>query len=239
MITRIPAESIFIDNGGWYEGRFHFSYGDYHDPENIQFGVLKAFNDFELKPNSGFDTHPHDEMEIISYCVAGELSHTDNMGNKSTIKRGDVQYLCAGSGITHTEMNERPDSFLRFIQVFFTPNGRALTPKYHAKDFSKVAQVNELNHVVSGEAKDGVIQISQDANIFIAELEKQNQLAFINQDNRQCYLVCLEGNLDANRIELGQRDALKVREENLLTLTALEDSHLMVIDIAADNKVNG
>jgi redox-sensitive bicupin YhaK (pirin superfamily) len=239
MIKRIPAEKIYRADNGWYESQFHFSYGDYHDPENVQFGVLKAFNDFELKPNSGFETHPHDEMEIISYCVEGELTHTDNMGNKNTIKRGDVQYLCAGSGITHTEMNEREDSSLRFVQIFVTPNARALTPKYHAKNFSKVTRVNELNHVVSGEAQDGVIQISQDANIFIAELEKNKQLAFPIPDNRQGYLVCLEGSLVANRIEIEQQDALKVRGEVLLTLTALKDSHLMMIEIAADNKVNG
>lgn len=238
MITRIPSESIYIDNGGWYEGRFHFSYGDYHDPDNIQFGVLKAFNDFELKPNSGFDTHPHDEMEIISYCVEGELTHTDNMGNKTTIKRGDVQYLCAGSGITHTEMNERSDSFLRFIQIFFIPNTRELAPKYHSKNFSHVSRVNQLNHVVSGEAQNGVIRISQDANIYVAELEKHKKLDFANHDHRQCYLVCLEGIIDANKIEMRQMDALKVWGENLLSLTALEDSHLMVIDIAAGNKMN-
>jgi redox-sensitive bicupin YhaK (pirin superfamily) len=135
-------------------------------------------------------------------------------------------------------MNERSDSLLRFIQIFVTPTSKELAPKYDSRDFSTVSRVNELNHIVSGEAKNGVIQISQDANIYIAELEKHNKLDFLNRDNRQCYLVCLEGILDANRIEVREMDALKVWGENLLTLTALENSHLMVIDIAADNKMN-
>ena len=120
-MKKIPAKNIYIGDYGWHKGRFHFSFGDYFDPENMRYGVLEALNDFELQPGTGFEPHLHEEMEIVSYCVEGELTHTDNMGNKTSIKRGDVQYICAGSGIIHSEMNNN-NYPLRFLQIWILLN---------------------------------------------------------------------------------------------------------------------
>lgn len=236
MKTLIPAENIYLGDYDWHKGRFHFSFADYVDEGNDKFGVLKALNDFELKPGTGFETHPHEEMEIISYCVEGELTHIDSMGNKHSLKRGDVQYLCAGSGITHSEMNESSNDSLRFIQIWILPNNNGLTPTYYAKNQSKVTQMNQLHHVVSGESMNGAIKIAQDANIYVAQLEKGNQLILSNHHNRQSYLLCLEGNLAGNGFELHNRDAMKWWETDQLSLAALEDSHLLVIEMAVDNQ---
>lgn len=232
MKTVITAENIYVGDYDWHTGGFHFSFADYVDEGNEKFGVLKALNDFNLKPGSGFETHPHEEMEIISYCVEGELTHTDSIGNKHSLQRGDVQYLCAGSGITHSEMNESLDHPLRFIQIWILPNQNGLTPKYHTKNQSKITQMNELHHVVSGESTDGVTKIAQDANIYVAQLEKHNQLPLTNHPDRQCYLVCLEGSLVGTGFELHSRDAMKWWGADHLTLTALEDSHLLMIEMA-------
>jgi redox-sensitive bicupin YhaK (pirin superfamily) len=234
MKTIITAENIFVGDYGWHTGRFHFSFANYVDEGNGKFGVLKALNDFDLKPGSGFETHPHEEMEIISYCVKGELTHVDNMGNKHSLKRGDVQYLCAGSGITHSEMNKSLDHPLRFIQIWILPNKDGLTPKYHAKKQSKTTQTNKLHHVVSGESTDGVIKIAQDANIYVALLKKHKQLPLTNHHGRQSYLMCLEGILAGTDFELHSGDAMKWWEADHLTLTALEDSHLLMIEMAMD-----
>jgi redox-sensitive bicupin YhaK (pirin superfamily) len=235
MKTVIPAKSMYIGDYDWHTGRFHFSFADYVDQENGKFGVLKALNDFDVKPSSGFETHPHEEMEIVSYCVEGELTHIDSMGNRSSLKRGDVQYLCAGSGITHSEMNESLDHPLRFIQIWILPNKNGLSPKYHSKNQSKITQTNKLHQIVSGETIDGVIQIEQDANIYVAQLEKNKQLTLTNHEDRQCYLLCLEGNLASNGFELHGRDAMKWRGADQFTLTALEDSHFLMIEMAIDN----
>ena len=234
MKRKIPAQNIYIGDYDWHIGRFHFPFADYEDPENGPFGVLEALNDFELKPGTGFDTHPHDEMEIISYCVEGTLDHIDNMGNKHTIGRGDVQYLCAGEGVTHSEMNPAIDASLRFLQIWITPNKKGLPPMYRVKKFSKNTHKNELNLIVSGEACDPAITIQQDANIYVAELEEGKQITIPNRELRQSYLYCLEGRLAGNGVDLICCDALKLWGEQDLTLTALEQSHILVVEMALE-----
>ena len=139
MLKKITSDSIYFADYGWHTGRFHFSFADYDDPDNSHFGVLRALNEFVLQPGSGFDTHPHAEMEIISYCVEGELTHGDSMGHTNTLQSGDVQYLSAGSGITHREINEPQDRSMRFFQIWITPQDSNLTPKYECKHFSRLS----------------------------------------------------------------------------------------------------
>jgi hypothetical protein len=235
MKRKIPARNIYVGNYDGHIGRFHFSFADYEDSENGPFGVLQALNDFELEPGAGFGTHPHEEMEIISYCVDGTLEHVDNMGHRNTIGRGDVQYLCAGSGITHSEMNSTVEGPLRFVQIWITPDKKGLSPYYRSKDFSKITLKNELRLVVSGEALDSVITIQQDANIYVAEIEKDKQVTIANRERRQSYLLCLEGSLAGNGFELISCDALKLWGEECLTLTALEESHLLMVEMAKED----
>ncbi len=235
MKRKIPARNIFVGDYDGHIGRFHFSFADYEDPENGPFGVLQALNDFELEPGTGFETHPHDEMEIISYCVEGTLDHVDNMGNQNTIGRGDVQYLCAGSGVTHSEMNSTIDGSLRFLQIWITPNKKGLPPNYRSEKYSKNTIKNELLLVVSGEALGSAIKIHQDANIYIAELEKHKQMTIANPEQRQSYLLCIEGSLAGNGIELISCDALKLWGEESLTLAALEESRILMVEMAKEN----
>jgi len=235
MKRKIPAQNIHVGDYDWHIGRFHFPFADYEDPENGPFGVLQALNDFELEPATGFKTHPHDEMEIISYCVEGSLDHEDNSGNKNTIGRGDVQYLCAGTGVTHSEMNAAIDGSLRFLQIWITPNKKGLTPNYRSMKFSKNTRKNELQLVVSGEVVESAIKIHQDANIYVAELEKLKQMTIAIRERRQSYLFCLEGSLAGNGVDLISYDALKLWGKESLTLTALEDSHILMVEMAIEN----
>ncbi|MDO9547141.1 MAG: pirin family protein [Pelolinea sp.] len=132
MLLKIPSTNIFHKDYGWHIGRFHFEFGDYQDSANQPFGVLYAFNDFLVRPKSGFETHPHSEMEIISYCVSGSLKHQDNMGEVNYLQRGDSQYTCTGSGITHSEMNEDSSTPVRFLQIWIKPMQAGLKP-FHLK----------------------------------------------------------------------------------------------------------
>lgn len=234
MLQKISTQDIYTADYGWFRGRFHFSYAEYEDPENMNFGVLRALNEFVLQPDSGFDTHPHEEMEIISYCVKGELTHGDSLGYSNTITSGDVQYLSAGSGITHSEMNETHDRTLRFYQIWITPNENGLKPGYDCKHFSRLSSPNKLLHLASGAAREGVIQIAQDANVYAARLVDSEKIVYHNWADRQSYLACLDGNLSANDIQLHQHDALKVLGEEILEIGSTEEGHFLLIEMASD-----
>jgi redox-sensitive bicupin YhaK (pirin superfamily) len=238
MLQKILGRDIYTTDYGWYSGRFHFSYAEYEDQQNMNFGVLRALNEFVLQPDSGFDTHPHAEMEILSYCVRGELSHEDSLGYKNTISSGDVQYLSAGSGITHSERNKTPDRSLRFYQIWISPSGPGLEPSYDCKHFSRLAGPNELLHVATGASREGVIQIAQDANIYAARMVNSERIVYTNWTDRQSYLACLEGDLVINDMLLHQHDALKVWGEEILNLSAAAESHFLLVEMASENRTS-
>ena len=189
----IPAEELYVDDGGGHVGRFHFAYGDYVAPSNEGFGALNALNDFVVLPGAGFDTHRHEQVEIISYCVQGELRHSDSMGNATILRRGDVGYQCAGAGITHAEVNHSLDVPLHFVQILIRPNAQGLTAGYRYRSYPAHARRNKWLQVASGKPVNDILQISQDADIFVSEVDEGAQLAFAIPDERQVYLVCLEG----------------------------------------------
>ena len=185
MLIKTPSKNIFQKDYGWHTGRFHFSFGDYQDSANQAFGVLCAFNDFIVNPKSGFETHPHSEMEIISYCVSGNLKHQDNMGHVNELQRGDSQYTCTGSGITHSEMNETSSTPLRFLQIWIKPMRAGLKPVYTENKCPPIASDGQLRCIASGDKADGVMQIAQDAHIFAAEIEANKMIRYENKDERQ------------------------------------------------------
>jgi redox-sensitive bicupin YhaK (pirin superfamily) len=235
MLSKISASQIYLGNYGWHAGRFHFSFAEYCDPENDSFGDLITFNDFTIQPGSGFAEHPHEEIEIVSYCVNGELVHEDNLGNKEILRRGEMQYTCAGSGITHCEGNASALESLRFVQIWIRPNAPGLQPSYRFRHFKQSERQNRLLQIVSGQSiKDG-IRIHQDMNIFVSEINTGRQLEIQSLPDRQVYLVCLEGAFDINTIHLEAGDALKIQDEMALTLTAVSDSHLIMVEMSGIN----
>lgn len=231
MLSKILARQIYLGDYGWHFARFHFSFAEYHDPENVRFGDLITFNDFTLQPHSGFDTHSHQEMEIISYCVNGELAHQDNMGNNEIIKRGEMQYTCAGSGIGHSERNDSNDKPLRFIQIWLRPNAAGLPPHYCAIHFKHPDRLNKLLQIASGQSMENVTRINQDANLFVSEIEEGRQVGVRQLPGRQLYLACLEGSLTINNMPLENGDAIKVWDESVLTLAAVEGCHLLMVEM--------
>jgi redox-sensitive bicupin YhaK (pirin superfamily) len=231
MIIKIPSRQIYQGDYGWHSGRFHFSFGDYDDPGNTQFGALLAFNDFILNPGSGFDTHPHSEIEIISYCVKGELIHADSMGNKNAIKRGQMQYTCAGSGITHSEINPSQSTSLRFVQIWIHPDAAKLTPRYFVNHYPEEDRRNKLLQITSGQAIPGMAEINRDANIYVSEMDVGKKLWLGLQPARKVYLACLEGSLRINGTSLQEGDAAKISDELSLNFMALADCHIILIDI--------
>lgn len=235
MLRKLPKENMGTSNLGWLESRFHFSFAEYRNPNNINFGVLRVLNDDIVHANSGFDTHPHSNMEIISYVVNGEITHKDSMGNSETLKRGEVQYLSAGDGIYHSEHNWHKTLDLRLLQIWIIPPKAGLPRLYGSKRFEEIDRKNKLLNIVSSQEGSADIKIYQDINIFVSELEADKTIDFDIKKDRQVYFVQIEGSSQINDIILSNGDALEIVDIDKLEIKALENSHFLFIEMKKTN----
>lgn len=229
MLKKINSNNLGTSDLGWLKSRFHFSFAEYYNPENINFGVLRVINDDLVKPKKGFETHPHRDMEIISYVVDGELTHGDSMGNKNTLGRGQVQYMSAGTGVYHSEHN-LGENILRFLQIWIFPDKKGYKPNYGDYRFNWDERKNNWLHMVSG--IDGVapIKINQDVNIYSLDLYEGKEITFDVNDGRQAYLVQIEGTTVINDITLDMRDGMEIVEEEI-SVKAETSSHILIIEM--------
>ena len=206
-----------------------FSFAEYFNIDNMNFGVLRVINDDLIEGNTGFDLHPHKDMEIVSYVVDGELTHGDTMGNRNTISRGHVQYMSAGTGVYHSEHN-LGDSTARLLQIWIIPDKKGYKPAYSDYRFNWDDRKNKWLNIVSSKDGDAAIKINQDANFYVVELDEGKEIDFQVGSNRQAYLVQIEGNSTINNLELNERDALEIIEEDIL-IKADKKSHILVIEM--------
>lgn len=232
MLKKLPKENMGTSNLGWLESRFHFSFAEYRNPNNINFGVLRVLNDDIVHPESGFDTHPHANMEIISYVVNGEITHKDSMGNSETLKRGEVQYLSAGDGIYHSEHNVHKSDDLRLLQIWIIPPKAGLPRLYGSKRYEEKDRINKFLNIVSSQNGNADIKIYQDINIYVSELEIDKSLEFEIKENRQVYFVQIEGSSNINEITLNAGDAMEIVDIEKIEIKALGNSHFLFIEMA-------
>ena len=229
MLKKIPSEKIWESNHDGLKGKFHFSFAEYYNEKNINFGVLRVVNDEILAPKTGFDLHQHRDMEIISYVVNGKLSHSDSAGNKTILEKGQVQYMSAGNGIFHSEYNNHNND-LRFIQLWILPNKIDSKAIYGHFKFEWEKRINNFFHIVSGKKGNAPIKINQDINIFVTELEKEKTLNFQIEKKRQVYLIQIDGTSLINNIKLCEKDALKSIGTSL-NIKSINKSHILIIEM--------
>lgn len=229
MLKKYSPDSYGKSNHGWLDSLFHFSFDEYYNPDRNHFGSLRVLNDDLLAATNGFELHPHRDMEIISYVVAGELTHGDSMGNNNTISRGQVQYMSAGTGILHSEHNLGIET-LRLIQLWITPNQKGLAPYYGDYRFDPKQRENQFLHMVSPKGGTAPIQINADANVYAIELAAGLVKEFPVEAGRQVYLVQLEGSSSINTMTMNARDAAESVEESLV-ISAIETSHLLIVEL--------
>ena len=229
MLRKIDSNNMGSSNLGWLRSKFHFSFAEYYNPNNMNFGVLRVINDDIVQSNTGFEVHPHRNMEIISYIVNGDLTHGDSMGNKNTISRGHVQYMSAGTGVYHSEHNLGKDP-LRFLQIWILPDKQDYKPNYGDYKFHLNDRLNKWLHIASDKNGSAPIKINQDVNIYSLELEKERDIDFKVNKGRQAYLVQIEGHSSINKIELNERDGMEIVEEDIL-IKAKETSHILIIEM--------
>lgn len=229
MIRKIDHTKMGRSDLGWLHSLFHFSFAEYYNPKNMNFGALRVINDDLVEAGEGFPTHPHRDMEIITYVIDGKLTHGDSMGNENTIGRGDVQTMSAGTGVYHSEYN-RDKTLARFLQIWIMPDQRGYKPQYGDRRFDFKDRHNQWSQIVSPMNGSAPIRIHQDANIFVLELDAGKTIGFDVKSDRQAYLVQIEGKSLINGAELEMRDALESVEETL-TIQTKENSHFLVIEM--------
>jgi redox-sensitive bicupin YhaK (pirin superfamily) len=229
MLRKIDHEALATSDLGWLLSRFHFSFAEYHDPGRMQFGALRVLNDDLVAPGSGFDLHPHSDFEILSYVVDGRLTHADSMGNTHTLSRGEVQYMSAGTGVWHSEHNH-DDETLRFLQVWIFPDAKGHEPAYGDHRFRWDERDGRWLHVAAGDGSAPVV-VHQDVHISVAEIRAGRELALPVAAGRQAYLLQVEGSSSINGVELDERDALEIVEEDIV-VTAVTTSHMFVTEMA-------
>ncbi|MDR0563987.1 MAG: pirin family protein [Azoarcus sp.] len=227
---------------GWLDSHFHFSFAEYYNPNNLQFGVLRVVNDDLVQPGTGFDTHPHQNMEIISYVVDGELTHKDSMGNEHTLSRGQVQYMSAGTGVFHSEYNHGTKT-LRFFQIWIFPDKKGYQPNYGDFPFTFEDRIDAwlpIATLVENAQSSAPIKIHADINLFAAFISPGKSLDFSLGADRQAYLVDIEGSLGLSgkngaEAKLSMRDAAEITGESF-TATAGADAgaHVLVIEMARE-----
>lgn len=234
MLSVVKSEDRGKTNWGWLESYHSFSFGEYYDPENINFGPIRVINDDKIQGGSGFPRHPHNNMEIVTVVLKGAVAHQDSTGGKGTIQANEVQRMTAGTGVFHSEINASEDELLHLLQIWFIPNQRGLEPSYEQRKFSHEDKKNKLLKIVSGNKNDDVIFVNQDVKLYISEPEKGIEQSYKIEKGRGVYFYLYEGSVNVNGELLSTGDALKVTDEDMLTIKAKENSGFIVFDVIPD-----
>lgn len=231
MITLFPGKSRYQANHGWLISNFSFSFADYYDPENLNFGPLRVLNDDIVEGNRGFGAHPHREMEIVSIVLSGALKHEDSTGRSAITRFGEVQRMSAGTGIIHSEVNPT-DEPVNFLQLWFTPKSNGIEPSYEATAYDPKQMENAFLPIVSHQSSQYVAHIHQDLTIYLSKLTQGKQLVYKQPVGRKIFLFVIEGDLILNSdVHLAKRDSVRVRETPQLHISASQDAFFMLIDL--------
>jgi redox-sensitive bicupin YhaK (pirin superfamily) len=226
------AETRGQANHGWLNSHHTFSFANYHNPERMHFGVLRVLNDDQVQAGQGFGTHPHDNMEIISIPLEGDLEHKDSMGNIAVIQEGDVQILSAGTGITHSEYNKNSSKEVKFLQIWIFPNKKNVTPRYDQISIRDIQKENEFYQVLSPNKDDQGVWINQDAWFHIGKFDKGHAAEYtLKKEGNGVYAFVLEGDLEINNEKLTKRDGMGIWDTESITVKASENTRVLLMEV--------
>ena len=231
IFLRKSGDRGYADHG-WLKSFHSFSFAGYYDPAFMGWGNLRVVNEDRIAPGTGFGTHGHRDMEIISYVLSGNLAHKDNMGNVKGIPPGDVQRMSAGTGVQHSEFNHAPNATTHFLQIWIEPDVRGIAPTYEQKTFSSAEKDGVLRLVAAPDGAQGAVQINADARMYAACVDGSQSASLELDPARKAYVQVLRGALSANGQALGQGDALLMQGENRLVLDQAQAAEVLVFDLA-------
>ena len=232
MITVRPKDERGVANFGWLDSRHTFSFGHYYDPQHMGFANLRVINEDKVIPAKGFGTHGHQDMEIISYVLSGELAHRDSMGNGSVIRPGDVQRMSAGTGVRHSEFNASDLNPVHFLQIWIVPEQRGLQPSYEEKHFDRESRQG-LTLIGSRSGRDNSVTIYQDVDLYLASLNQSDRITYQIDANRAVWLQVTKGEVKLNQKLLQAGDGAAITDEAEVAIAGnSSDSEILLFDMA-------
>ena len=215
----------------WVDSYHTFSFGDYHDPRQVQFRDLRVINEDRVDPETGFGTHPHRDMEIITYLLEGKLAHRDSMGSGSVLTPGEIQIISAGTGITHSELNASRQDPVHLLQIWILPERKGITPRYEQRRFPEAQRRGRLQAVVSSDGRDGSLVIHQDVTLHLGSLGEGDQTSLTLAPGRHAWVQVARGAISLNGTPLQQGDGAAVSDERELAVRSSEDSEILLFDL--------
>lgn len=219
-------------NHGWLQSFHTFSFASYHNPERMNFGVLRVLNDDTVAAGMGFGTHPHNDMEIISIPLEGDLEHKDSMDNATVIHNGDIQIMSAGTGIQHSEYNKNRDSQVKFLQIWILPNKKGVTPRYDQITLKKEDRKNRLQQIVSPNEDDEGVWIHQNAWFHLGDLDENFETEYILKDKKNgLYIFVFNGDITANSQELNTRDGFGIWNAETIKIKATSNAEILLMEV--------
>jgi quercetin 2,3-dioxygenase len=217
----------------WLRSHYLFSFADYYDPENMEFGPLRVFNNDYISPKSGFPAHPHSELEIVTIVLSGELTHKDNIGNETTVTPGQVQRMTAGTGVTHSETNET-DEEVHLLQLWFVPNKRGLAPSYEVMDIDFIKAKNELIPLVTGQkVLEDVAFLNSNSTVYYGGVSQGEEVTYRTFKLRRSLIYVLTGSLLVNNVEADSNDHIRLDEQEVIGIKGTADASFILVDVPA------
>ncbi|HJZ63641.1 MAG TPA: pirin family protein [Candidatus Acidoferrum sp.] len=232
MITIRKSNDRGHADHGWLDTRFTFSFAEYFDPKHMQFRTLRVMNDDRVAGGGGFPTHPHRDMEIVTYVLEGALAHKDSIGNGSTIKPGDVQYMSAGTGVAHSEFNASQTEPVHLYQIWMFPDKNGYKPAYDQKYFSTEEKRGKLRLLVSPDGRDGSVKIRQDNDLYATVLRAGERVQHELKPERHAYVQVARGSMTLNGKKLDPGDGAAISEEKWVELTGVDEAEVLLFDLA-------
>jgi redox-sensitive bicupin YhaK (pirin superfamily) len=219
-------------NHGWLKTYHTFSFANYYDPNRVHFGALRVLNDDEVIGGEGFDTHPHDNMEIVSIPLEGELRHGDSMGNGSVIKKGEIQVMSAGTGVYHSEYNNLPKDPVKFLQIWVFPNKKNVTPRYDQISYNKDELKNNFLQIVSPNKDDAGAWVHQNTWFYLSDIKKNKTLEYkLKSKSNGLYIFVLNGDIEINEINLSDRDGIGITDTDSVNFKANKDTSVLLMEV--------
>jgi len=231
MIKLRPAQERGIANYGWLKSRHSFSFAEYYDPRFMGYSVLRVLNDDRVDGGAGFPTHPHRNMEIVSYVLDGAMEHRDSMGYGGVIRPGDVQRMSAGTGVTHSEFNASDTESLHFLQIWIVPDRNDLMPSYEQKHFDETERRGRLRLIASPDGSDGSVTIHQDARLYATLLSADEQASLPIDDGRKVYMHVARGSVQLDGKAMHEGDGAYIEQQEVLEMKGVKDGEVLVFDL--------
>jgi len=232
MLDVIQSESRGSADHGWLRAKHTFSFAEYQNPERVQFGKVRVINEDRIAPGKGFDTHPHRDMEIVTYIIDGAIAHKDSMGNGTVITAGEIQRMTAGTGVQHSEFNHSRDKELHLLQIWIFPEKNGLEPGYEQTRYSREEKLNRLRLVGSRDGRDGSITIHQDVDLYASVLEAGSEVSLELRPDRRVFVQVVDGDIAVNGQRLSAGDGAQMEDEQALQIAAVSEAEFLVFDMA-------